>query len=58
MPAYIVAVVNITNPEAYDEYRKLAGPAAQKYGGRFLARGGRSEVLEGSFPGARVVVVE
>ncbi len=58
MPAYIVAIVNVTDPAAYDEYRLLAGTAMQRYGGRFLARGGKSEVLEGSFPGSRVVVVE
>ena len=58
MPAYIVALVDITNPAAYDEYRKLAGPAMLKYGGKFLARGGRLEVLEGKFAGGRVVVAE
>lgn len=58
MPAYVVAIVNVTNPKAYDEYRALAGPAIQQYGGRYLARGGKCEVLEGSFPGSRVVVVE
>ena len=58
MPAYIIAFVDIKNPAAYDEYRKLAGPAMQKNGGKFLARGGRLEVLEGSFAGQRVVVAE
>jgi uncharacterized protein (DUF1330 family) len=58
MAAYVVAIVNVTNPSAYEEYKRLASAANQKYGGRFLARGGRSEVLEGSFPGSRVVVVE
>jgi uncharacterized protein (DUF1330 family) len=58
MPAYIVAIGDVKNPEAYEEYRKLAGPAVRQYDGRFLARGGKCEVLEGSFPGARVVIVE
>lgn len=58
MPAYLVAIGNVKNPEAYEEYRKLAGPAIRQYDGRFLARGGESELLEGSFPGARVVIVE
>jgi len=58
MAAYLVAIGNVKNPEAYEAYRKLAGPATRRYDGRFLARGGKSEVLEGSFPGPRVVIVE
>jgi len=58
MPAYLVAIINVTNSDAYAEYAKLAGPANQKYGGRFLARGGKSEVLEGSIAGSRIVVAE
>lgn len=58
MPAYVIALVNITRPDAYDEYRKLAGPATLKHGGKFLARGGRFELFEGQFAGQRVVVTE
>ena len=58
MPAYVIAMMTVTNPAAYEGYRALAGPAVAKHGGRFLARGGRYEVLEGGFPGSRVVVVE
>lgn len=58
MPAYVIAMMKVTNPEAYEGYRALAGPAIAKHGGRFLARGGKHEVLEGGFPGSRVVVVE
>lgn len=58
MPAYLVATGTVKDPEAYQEYRTLAAAAIAQYGGRFVARGGRSEVLEGSFPGPRVVIVE
>jgi uncharacterized protein (DUF1330 family) len=58
MPAYLVATGTVKNPEAYQEYRALAAAAIERYGGRFIARGGKSEVLEGSFPGPRVVIVE
>jgi uncharacterized protein (DUF1330 family) len=58
MPAYLVATGTVKNPEAYQEYRVLAAAAIEQYGGRFIARGGKSEVLEGSFPGPRVVIVE
>lgn len=58
MSAYLVATGTVKNPEAYQEYRVLAAAAIEQYGGRFIARGGKSEVLEGSFPGPRVVIVE
>jgi len=58
MPAYIIAVVTVTKPDVYEGYRALAGAAVAKHGGRFLARGGKHEVLEGAFPGKRVVILE
>lgn len=58
MPAYIIATVNITQPENYQEYAKLAGPATLKHGGRFLVRGGRKTALEGDIPFQRIVVTE
>ena len=58
MPAYIIAQVNITDPEKYQEYAKLAAPAGAKYGGKFLVRGGAKTILEGSNPYQRIVVNE
>ena len=58
MPAYIIAMMTVTKPDAYEGYRALAGAAVAKHGGRFLARGGKHEVLEGAFPGKRVVILE
>ena len=58
MPAYIVAVVNIKDPKPYGDYAELAPAAVQKYGGRFLARGGINTVLEGGLGANRVVVTE
>lgn len=58
MPAYIIAQVNVTNPEKYQEYAKLAGPASVKYGGRFMVRGGAKTPLEGDIPFQRIVVTE
>ena len=57
MTAYWIARVKVTDEESYGKYAKLAGPALAKYGGRFLARGGRFVTLEGDeYP--RNVVVE
>ena len=58
MPAYGIALVDVTDPAKYQEYSKLAGPATAKYGGKFLARGAIDSVIEGSAPYNRVVVVE
>lgn len=57
MAAYLIARVHVTNPEAYEGYKKLAALAIAKYDGRYLARGGRTETLEGSEETARVVIV-
>ena len=58
MTAYVVAIVNIKNPDQYQEYARLAPAAVQKFGGRFLARGGINAVLEGGLGANRVVVAE
>lgn len=58
MPAYIIAVVNIKEPEKYQEYAKRAGPANARYGGKFLVRGGAKHALEGDLPFQRIVVTE
>ena len=57
MPAYWIARVRVQDADAYEQYRALAPEALAAYGGRFLARGGRSETLEGAgWP--RHVVIE
>jgi uncharacterized protein (DUF1330 family) len=58
MKAYWIAHVDVTDPEQYIEYTKL-GPAAFKlYGGTILARGGRSEAMEGRDTPQRTVIIE
>ena len=54
---YVIARVDMTNPEAYARYAAAAGKAIADHGGRPLARGGRSEALEGKAR-ARNVVLE
>jgi len=58
MSAYVIAEVQVTNPAGYDAYRPLAGASIAQYGGKFLARGGKTELLEGSPEPARIVVIE
>ena len=58
MPAYLIARVHVTDAEKYDDYKKLSPAAIAAYGGRFLARGGAVETLEGEKEDRRVVLVE
>ena len=57
MAAYLVALIDVTDPDAYREYATRAGAAAEKRGIKFLARGGRTVSLEGAPPPGRVVIL-
>ena len=48
-PAYILVDVKIKNDENYDEYKKLAKPLVEKFGGEFLTRGGHMEGIFDEF---------
>lgn len=54
---YLIARINVTDPEQFAQYAKLAAAASAKYGARPLARGGRYETLEGE-ERARNVILE
>ena len=58
MAAYLIANVEVTDPVAYEEYRRLAPAAIAAHGGRYLARGGATAVLEGDFSAHRLVILE
>ncbi len=58
MPAYIIADVQVTDPEAYAGYIKLVPATVEAYGGKFIVRGGAAENLEGDWEPNRVVVLE
>ena len=58
MPGYVIADIEITDPAAFEEYRKQVPATVQKYGGKFLARGGAVHTLEGGWQPRRLVVLE
>ena len=58
MPAYLIADVEVLDPDAYAEYRRQVLPLVKKQGGRFVVRGGAHETLEGPWRPARVVIIE
>jgi uncharacterized protein (DUF1330 family) len=56
--AYLVVDARSTDPERMVEYRRLSSIAVEKFGGRFLVRGGAYELLEGNWQPQRLVVIE
>jgi len=58
MAAYVIVDIQVTDPVGYEEYRKLAPPIVAAYGGKYLARGGKTETLEGDWSPNRLVILE
>jgi uncharacterized protein (DUF1330 family) len=58
MAAYVIGEIEITDPAIYEDYRKQVLAVVTKYGGKFIARGGKTETLEGGPSAKRVVVLE
>ena len=59
MPAYVVGLHQITDPEKFAEYRTKIGPMVARYGGRYLTRGENLRMPEGGcWAPERVVVIE
>lgn len=58
MPAYVVVEVAVHDAQTYERYKQLAPPAITAYGGRYLARGGATEALEGEWKPPRFVILE
>ncbi len=58
MSAYVIVDVKVTDPEAYEKYKKLAPAAIAAFGGEYLARGGATEVFEGNRSPNRTVILK
>ena len=58
MSAYVIVDIEVTDPEGYQEYVKIAPATVQLYGGRYIARGGKNETLEGDWHAKRLVIME
>jgi uncharacterized protein (DUF1330 family) len=58
MAAYLIADLEITDTPAFEEYRKRVPAVIAAHGGRYLARGGATAVLEGNVTLHRTVIVE
>jgi uncharacterized protein (DUF1330 family) len=58
MAAYFIVDVDVKNPQAYEAYKQAAAASIAQYGGRYLVRSGKHEVLEGDWRPTRLVVLE
>jgi uncharacterized protein (DUF1330 family) len=58
MSAYVVVEIEVLDPERYETYKQLAPPSIAQYGGRYVARGGQMETLEGTWSPKRLVILE
>jgi len=58
MPAYVVIDITVNDPHTYERYKLLAPPSIAAYHGKYLVRGGRTEILEGEWQPSRLVILE
>lgn len=58
MPAFIIADIDVTDPEGFEAYRRLVAPTIAEAGGVYRVRGGAIEVLEGEYRPKRLVILE
>ncbi len=58
MAAYIIVDVKITDPQRYEDYKKLTPGSLVPFDGKFIVRGGPTETLEGDWNPGRIVVLE
>jgi uncharacterized protein (DUF1330 family) len=58
MPAYVVVDIAVHDPTTYERYKELAQSSLARYGGRYVARGGTTTILEGTWSPKRLVILE
>lgn len=56
MTVYMIADVEVIDPEAYQQYIQMAPDIISRFGGRYLVRGGAVEVIEGEWNPRRLVI--
>ena len=58
MPAYLIVRAKVTDMAQYQKYMKLTPTILEKYGGRFIVRGGEKITLEGPEVTERMVMIK
>lgn len=57
MSAYVILDIAVHDPDLFEQYKKIAPATISAYGGRYLARGGNAEALEGDWSPNRMVIL-
>jgi len=57
MTAYVIVDIEVTDPVNYETVKKLTPPIITKYGGKYLSRGGNTEIIEGDWHPKRLVIL-
>lgn len=58
MTAFVIVDIEVTDPVGYEDYKRLAAPTVALYGGKYIARGGHTETLEGNWSPKRLVILQ
>lgn len=58
MSAYVMVDIKVTDPDLYAQYRELAPAIVAAFGGEYIARGGKTAVLEGNCSPNRTVILK
>jgi len=58
MPAYMIVEIDVKDSVGYEEYKKLTPATLALFGGRFVVRGGKAELIEGKPEPKRIVILE
>lgn len=58
MAGYIIAQIDVTDPDKFKDYSSKVSPTIEAFGGEFVVRGGEMEVLEGDWALPRCVVIK
>jgi uncharacterized protein (DUF1330 family) len=58
MTAYVILDIEVIDSDGYAKYKELAPPSIPLYGGKYIARGGKTEALEGDWQPNRLVILE
>lgn len=58
MSAYVIVDIQVHDPAKFEDYKKIGPPSIAAYGGKYLARGGATEILDGTWKPERTVIIE
>jgi uncharacterized protein (DUF1330 family) len=58
MSAYLIGEIEVTDPAAYEDYRKQVLAVVTQYGGKFIVRGGKVDSKEGGWKPQRMIALE